>query len=266
MTAQDLWQEGRLDEAIEAQLALVKSRPTDAEARYLLFALVVFSGDLERAARQLDAIGLQDEQLARGTFVYVNLLASEADRRRAMAGEADPLTPELDDASLAARRDAVRAFGTGDSAAARAAVETARENARDVRVRVDGQEFAGAEDTDELLGDTLEVFAGGRYLLVPFFHLRRLEISEPKHLLDLAWIPAELEDVTGAVANVHLPVLYAGSHEASRPLALGRSSEWAERDGIVRGLGQRVLAFGGDGDPENDRPLLTIRRLERIED
>lgn len=265
MTTQELWQAGHLDEAIAAQIAEVKAHPTDPERRYLLFALVVFSGDLDRAARQLDAIGLQDEKLARGTFIYVNLLASEAERRRVHSGDGDPLVPALEEPSFLVRLDALRAWGTGDRDAARGGLEKAREAATAPRFRVDGEEFTGVEDTDELLGDALEVFAGGRYLLVPFSHIRRLEISEPKHLLDLAWIPAELEDASGAEANVHLPVLYSGSHEQSPAVALGRTSEWNEVDGVVRGLGQRVLAFGGDGHPDHDRPLLTLRRLERAD-
>ena len=51
MTASDLFKAGRLREAIDAQLAKVKGQPTDQAARFFLFELFLFSGDLDRARR-----------------------------------------------------------------------------------------------------------------------------------------------------------------------------------------------------------------------
>lgn len=263
MTAQELWKEGRLDEAIGAQVSEVKADPTNPEKRYLLFALVCYSGDLEKAALQLDAIGVQDEKLQTGTLIYFNLLASEAERRRVHSGEGKPLVSESADAALLARVEAMGAWGRGERVTAVERLAKASETENSIRVRVDGTEFDGVEDTDELLGTCLEVFAGGCYLLLPFRNLRLLELSEPKHLLDLLWVPAQLEDAEGSAANVHLPVLYAGSYSAKTPLQLGRGTEWSEEDGVVRGYGQKMLAFGGGSDPD-DRALLSVRRFELV--
>ncbi|GJM43391.1 MAG: ImpE family protein [Gemmatimonadota bacterium] len=265
MSAQDLWKEGRLDEAVESQIAEVKAHPADPERRYLLFALVCFLGDLEKASRQLDAIGVQDERLQNGTLIYHNLLASEAERRRVHAGDGAPLIPEGDLPALAARVDAIQALGQGQGAAAAAKVAEAEATEPSADYQVDGKDVTGITDTDELLGPTLEIFAGSRYLLLPFDRIRSLDISEPRQLLDLLWAPAELEDLDGTVANVHLPALYADSHAGKPHLQLGRSTEWAEVDGVVRGRGQKVLALGTDGDPDSDRPLLSLRRIERVE-
>ena len=49
-----LLDEGNLTGAVEAALANVKANPTDIPARIFLFELSCFSGDWERAARQLD--------------------------------------------------------------------------------------------------------------------------------------------------------------------------------------------------------------------
>ncbi|HMB71712.1 MAG TPA: type VI secretion system accessory protein TagJ [bacterium] len=265
MSAQELWKDGRLEDAVESQIAEVKANPSDPERRYLLFALVCFQGDLEKAARQLDAIGIQDERLQNGTLIYHNLLASEAERRRVHQGDGEPLVPAAELPALAARVAAVGALARGDAAEAATRLGEAGEQETAVAFRVDDREVNGVEDTDELLGPNLEIFAGSRYLLLPFDRIRTLEMQEPQHLLDLLWIPAELEDTDGTAASVHLPALYPDSHEGQVPLRLGRGTEWKEVHGVVRGRGQKVLALNGDGDPENDRALLSVRKIERIE-
>ena len=47
--ASELFHAGQLQDAIAAQIAKVKSSPTDQPARFFLFELFLFSGDLDRA-------------------------------------------------------------------------------------------------------------------------------------------------------------------------------------------------------------------------
>jgi type VI secretion system protein ImpE len=265
MIAHDLWKEGRLDDAIEAQTAEVKSNPTDSERRYFLFALLCFTGDLERAARQLDAVGIQDEKLQAGALIYRNLLASEAERRRVYSGATDPLLPGNPPESLTLRVEAIQAAGLSDWEWAGRTLHRAAEKVSLVSGTCDGEKFDRLEDTDEFLGPVFEIFAGGRFLLMPFERIRTLEISEPKHVLDLLWVPAHLEDTEGNVADVHLPVLYQGSNEDERDsIRLGRETEWFDSGAGVRGRGQKVLSLmtGGEGGQEDDRALLSVRSLE----
>ena len=72
---------GNLGGAIEAAIQMVKSRPTDAQARTFLFELSLFAGDLERAERQLEAIGHQDVNAMIGAKIYQQCV--EAERKRA---------------------------------------------------------------------------------------------------------------------------------------------------------------------------------------
>src|SRR5215510_7733214 len=69
MTAHDLYQQGKLRDAVAAALDEVKQRPADSAKRGFLAELLSISGDLERADRQLDALGLQDPE----TMVEINL-------------------------------------------------------------------------------------------------------------------------------------------------------------------------------------------------
>jgi type VI secretion system protein ImpE len=258
MTAQDLFREGRLSEAVDAQNAEVRSHPGDADRRYLLFALLAFTGDLDRASRQLDAIGVGDERLQGAAGIYRNLLSSEAERRRVFRGESRPVVPP-DPPSWLTRRVGALAGAADDVAGMLQSAPASEPSASGL---VDGRTFDSITDTDELLGPTLEIFAGGRYVLLPFVSLRALTIPPPSHVLDLLWTPAHVEDTTGTEADVHLPVLYPGSteHREDR-IRLGRTTEWFEAGAAVRGLGQKVLSFGDGEGGADDVALLAIREL-----
>ena len=56
MTPGELFQAGKLNDAITAALDTVKKKPTDTDARGQLVELLFFSGDLERADKQLETI------------------------------------------------------------------------------------------------------------------------------------------------------------------------------------------------------------------
>jgi type VI secretion system protein ImpE len=262
MTTEELWKAGRLDEAIAAQTAEVKASPSDAERRYLLFALLCFSGNLERADRQLDALGVQDPKLEAGTAIYRNLLASEAERRRVFEDGALPLLPPDAPGWTSLRLEAIRNQKAGVDFATILAQANETEEASAGRCA--DVAFQAIEDLDEFLGPVLEIFAGGRYLWMPFSLIRRLEIVPPAHLLDLLWIRAQITDATDTVADVHLPALYAGSERSTHDaLRLGRATEWEDADGAFRGRGQKLFQLAPtDGTDAIDQPILAIRSLE----
>jgi type VI secretion system protein ImpE len=265
MNAQELFKAGRLAEAITAQTAEVKAQPTDAERRYLLFALLSFAGEWERAGRQLDALGVQDPQLAAGGRIYHNLLASEEERRAVHTGTARPLLPAEPPAHLTARLEALSARQAGDAAFVTRALGSAVAQQPALVGKINEQPFSALRDLDDFLGSVLEVFAGGRYLWLPLERVRTLTLAPPAHLLDLLWAPAQLEDSTGTTAAVHVPVLYVDSAAgADEELQLGRKTEWLDAGGgdFCRGQGQRMLAHALDeGEPE-ELAILDLRTLE----
>ncbi|MGC1722774.1 MAG: hypothetical protein WA746_27665, partial [Isosphaeraceae bacterium] len=81
MNAGELYKAGRLGEAIEAQVQEVRASPLDHSKRLFLFELLVFSGDLDRARRQIDVIKYDDNDLERAVAGYRKLLDSEQARR-----------------------------------------------------------------------------------------------------------------------------------------------------------------------------------------
>ena len=69
MSAEELFRSGRLEEAMAEQTAVVKNSPVDSDARYMLFVLLCFAGELERADKQLDVLAGRDEELRASTRV-----------------------------------------------------------------------------------------------------------------------------------------------------------------------------------------------------
>jgi type VI secretion system protein ImpE len=262
MNARERFKAAQLAEAIAAQTEVVKQRPTDADARFELFVFLCFNGDLERAEKHLDALDTRDGTLSRGSVVFRNLLASELERRRVFEGKGRAVLPPKSPDSIDQRREALASLCAGDVAGAQACVERAIAQSSATTGRIDGQAFDGLCDYDDLLGDAIEVFAGGRYLWLPLEHLRVLELSEPETALDTLWIPARLEDRDGETAQVHVPALYAGSHADADPLVqLGRETAWQERGALRLGRGQRVW-ISASGEDVREHAVLSVRRIE----
>jgi type VI secretion system protein ImpE len=262
MTAEELFREGRLDDAIQAQVQVVKKSPADQDARFLLFALLCFAGDLERAERHLDALSTQDQVLQRGSLLYRSLLSSETERRKVFEHGARPVLPPDPPANVEPRLRALAHLRAGDPAAAGKCIDEAVAATSAIAGSLGGEPFDQIRDYDDLLGSVLEVFAGGRYLWLPFENIRSLEIAEPATALDTLWAPASLRDKGGEEARVHLPVLYPGSHaHAEGALRLGRQSAWEERGELYVGAGQKVL-LTARGEETAEHALLSVRSLE----
>jgi type VI secretion system protein ImpE len=254
---------GRLTDAIAEQTQAVKSHPTDADARFMLFALLCFAGELERAEVHLEAVSLADESTRIGSSLYHSLLAAEYERRKVYREGARPVLPPDPPRTVELRLEALAALRVGSADAARAALEAAAEEAVALSGKLNGEAFDGLRDYDDVLGQVLEIYAGGRCLWMPMERIRKLEVAEPRQQLDLLWARAELEDSDGEQATVHLPVLYEGSFErADETVRLGQSTEWIDcHDVAFRGAGQKVLFTAGD-EEERETGLLDVRTLE----
>jgi type VI secretion system protein ImpE len=262
MSAHERFKAGQLAEAIAAQNEVVKQRPTDPNARFELFVFLCFAGELERAEKHLDALDTRDGSFQRGSVVFRNLLASELERRRVFEGRGRAVLPPKATDSVEQRREALTRLCAGDAPGAEGLLERAIAATTAVSGRIDGQEFDGLCDYDDVLGDVIEVFAGGRYLWLPLAHLRVLELSEPETALDTLWIPARLEDRDGETAQVHVPALYAGSHADADPqVRVGRDTAWPERGALRVGRGQRVW-ISASGDDVREHAALSVRRIE----
>jgi type VI secretion system protein ImpE len=230
MNARELYQAGRLAEAIEALTAEVRSNPTDGQRRTFLFELLCFAGAFDRAGKQLDVLGQAGQEAAMGMLLYRAALHAEQTRQGMFASEQLP-------------------FSTRDPAP--------------VTGSLNGTPFTSLVDADPRIGARLEVFAAGEYLWIPFEHVASIRIEPPKRLRDLVWAPAIVRPSPGfkggELGEVLLPALTPGTWRHDNPqVQLGRVTEWhALPDGREAPVGQKLLLVD-----DEEIALLEVRELE----
>jgi type VI secretion system protein ImpE len=229
MNSRELYQAGRLDEAVQALGSELRNDPTDTKRRTFLFELLCFTGEYDRAEKQLDILADAGKEAAMGTLLYRSALQAARTRRDMFEKKTFPL-----------------------------------ESLSDVRGpegTLNGQAFESIEDADPRIGARLEVFAAGAYLWLPFEHIASIRTEPPKRLRDLIWIPAILQ--TGPkckgldLGEVLLPVLTPlASKHPQNSVRLGRETIWEEADGETVPAGQKLLLVDGE-----EIPILEVRNL-----
>ena len=231
MNAQQLFQAGKLNEAVQALGAELRDNPADTRRRTFLFELLCFAGDYQRAEKQLDVLASDGGAAEMGALLYRAALHAERIRQAIFENKNYPIT---------APESAVPLSGT-----------------------LNGEPFQSLSDADPRLGARLEVFAAGDYLWLPMHHIASVEIQAPKRLRDLLWTPAIVR--TGPafkgkeLGEVLLPVISPLSWKhADDQVRLGRSTDWQDDgDGNDVPLGQKMFALD-----EDEIPILDIRHLE----
>lgn len=232
MTAQELFKAGKLGDAITALNAQLRDNPSDQRGRTFLFELLCFSGDLDRAEKQLNILeqdGNKDSMLA--TLLYKTALAGERTRDSMFENKTFP-------------------------------IQAVNGKTLHVRGKLNGKEFNMLSDADPRIGPKLELFAAGDYLWISFEDIASIHIEPPKRLRDLFWIPAKVG--TGPsfrsreLGEILLPALSPLSWQHSDDeVKLGRVSEWCEDEkGEIAPFGQKNLLVDGE-----EFPLLEVREL-----
>jgi type VI secretion system protein ImpE len=229
MSARELFQAGKLNEAVQALGAEVRDNPTDVRRRTFLFELLCFQGEYDRAEKHLHVLAGATPDAQMGAVLYFSALHAERVRHDVFLKHDYPSVPAI----------ANERGGT-----------------------INGQPFESFEDADPRVGARLELFAAGAYLWIPLAHVESIEMEAPKKLRDLLWIPALVR--TGPafkgteLGEVLLPVLAPSSAKRTQDdIRLGRATEWAEEDGQAVPFGQRV--FDVDGE---EMGILEIRKVE----
>lgn len=246
MNSRDFIRAGRLSEARNQLIEEVKSSPADLGKRTLLFQVLSFCGEWDKAERHLQVIAAQDARRETGVQVYKNLIHAERERIEVSKSNGRPsflpkTPPYLETYFIAWER----------------LLEKKPEEARELYDQIDaerpsisgtlnGESFNGFRDTDAFLSLFLEAIVHERYLWIPFESIRELSVSLPKALFDLLWITAHLTTWEGLSLNCYLPVLYPDSflHEDDR-VKLGRMTDWTPLGGpFTKGMGQHVFQIG----------------------
>jgi type VI secretion system protein ImpE len=246
MTAKELYDEGKLGEAIDAQIEYVKEKPTDHTGRFFLFELLLFVGELEWGRRQLDAIRSDQPEVELALERYRKALDAEATRRKVLTGQTRPKF--LIDVPIQAKQrlDALTRYSRGAAAAGDHLLDRANVDSPAVMGLLNGEMVDGLRDFDDLLGPNLEVIAGREYCWIPLDQVESLTLNPVKFPRDLVWRQANLAVRHGPHGDVLLPALYFGSHASQdEAIQLGRATQWnTHKSGPARGLGRRVFHIG----------------------
>ncbi|MEO7084298.1 MAG: type VI secretion system accessory protein TagJ [Gemmatimonadaceae bacterium] len=232
MNARQLYQAGRLDDAIEALGAEVRDNPTDAHRRAFLFELLCFAGQFDRAEKQLSVLGRGSREAEMGALLYHAALHAEGLRQEMFAKQNFPIS-----------------------------------SAKTVGGTINGKPFKTISDADPRIGARLEVFAAGQYMWLPFEHIQSVQLEAPKLLRDLLWgraIVRPAETFKGLeLGEALIPAIapLTWQHPDSE-IRLGRATEWVQfEDGSQGPVGQKMLLID-----DEEFPVLELRELEIVSD
>jgi type VI secretion system protein ImpE len=247
MEIKELIQAGNLAEARQRLVAAVKASPADLASRTLLFQVLCYLGEWDKADRHLEAISAQDSSRGAGALGYRNIVLAEIAR-------CDVINKNQNASFISDPPDYLGSFlqlrtklAEGNENQAGDLLATLESLRPTISGTVNDTPFVGLCDTDTTLFPFLEVIAHERYLWVPFESIRELSISQPDSLLDLLWIAARITTWEGLTMNCYLPVLYPKSflHEDEN-IKMGRMTDWKPLAGsYAQGVGQHVFEVGG---------------------
>ncbi|HYI97507.1 MAG TPA: type VI secretion system accessory protein TagJ [Bryobacteraceae bacterium] len=229
MTAKQLFQAGKLNDAVKALAAEVRDNPTDPRRRTFLFELLCFAGEFDRAEKHLHVLAQNNSNSEMGAVLYFSALHAERTR--------------------------LEKFAQGDMSSGQSDKQSSG--------TLNGQPFTSIVDADPRIGPRLELFAAGAYMWIPFEHIDSIEIQAPTKLRDLLWVPALVR--TGPsfkdteLGEVLIPVQYPKSFANENDnVRLGRETHWQEvAGGEPIPVGQKVFLVDGE-----EFPLLEVRKIE----
>ena len=135
--AKDLFNAGRVSEAVSALGSWLRDHPDDIPQRTFLFELLCFAGQYDRAEKQLSVLSQGDKGTQLGATLYYAALHAERNRNELFRTETFPKT----------------------------------EASADISGTLNGKPFTSFRDADPDVGARLEVYAAGAYLWIPFRHI-----------------------------------------------------------------------------------------------
>ncbi len=207
--------------------------PRIRKSRIFLFELLCFSGQYDRAAKQLSVLAEGSKELEMGATLYYSALHAEKSRHDLFKKQDFPKEPA----------------------------------APSPKGKLNGKPFESIRDADPQIGARLEVYGAGAYLWIPFQHISSIQIQPIKRLRDTLWTPAFV--LTGPtfqgtdIGEVIIPAVYPfswNSHDET--VWLGRTTEWvADDEGQEFPVGHKVFIVDGE-----EVPLLNVQTIEFASD
>ena len=189
---------------------------------------------------------------------YNLAIEAEQERARVFAGESPPALLVSSSSWAGDLASALGALAQGRLAEAAERRDLAFDAAPDTPGELDGTAFDWIADGDARFGPALEAIIAGRWGLVPFDAIERIESEGPKDLRDLVWLPAQVAFRTGQSVNAMLPVRYPGSESTQdATLRMAKRTDWRDESWGAVGAGQHEWSLSGG----EEAGLLSLRRM-----
>jgi type VI secretion system protein ImpE len=260
MTPQQLYEAGRLSEAIAALDTQLKANPTDAGARSLLCQFLCLAGRWERADKQLEMLSRQTPESILGIALFQQLIHAEQWRHDVFAQGRVPEFLERPPEHIQGHLRAIIALREGNAAEAAALLRQAVALRPAVQGVCNSQPFRGLSDPNEVTASFFEVHTtNGKYYWVPFDYVEIIEFRPIKQPRDLLWRPARMAVTGGMDGEVYLPAIYCETYnDEDEDLRLARRTEWrGGGEAPVTGAGQRLFDVG-----TVETPMLEIQSIQ----
>lgn len=256
--ADALLRSGDLDGARAALIEVVRTEPSNQQARMFLFQLLAIAGEWDKAKRQLDLLAQLSGEAQMLSVAYGQAIAAEAQRAAVFAGTERAHQHVASDWAEGVV-DAIEHFGQGRIADGEAARDAAFDAAPDTPGKFNGEdEFDWIADADSRFGPCFEAIIGGRYGIQPFDQVEQIRSEGPRDLRDIVWYPVQIAFKTGQSVAAMLPARYPGSESASETAErLARSTSFIDQPWGAAGRGQHVWSLSTD----DERDLLSLRLL-----
>jgi len=257
--ADALLREGDLAGARAALVEVVRTRPSDAQARMFLFQLLAVAGEWDKARKQLQALAQLSPEAQMLSVAYGQAIDAEAVRAAVFTGTQRIEVLANPDGWAGKLAEAIELLASGDADSGTAARDAAFEDAPDAAGSLNGVAFDWIADADSRFGPAFEVIIAGRYGLIPFDAVQHITCEGARDLRDLVWLPIQLAMKSGQSIAAFLPARYPGTESSGDSAELlGRATGWDATAWGDAGRGQRLWTLS-DGD---DHGILSLSRLE----
>ncbi|NNF00952.1 MAG: hypothetical protein HKN25_18190 [Pyrinomonadaceae bacterium] len=266
--AKTLLDKGDLSGAIDAALNLVKAKPTDTKARTFLFELSCFSGDWERAEKQLEVIGQQDINAMVGSEIFKQNFSAERDRVSAFTEGLIPECLMQPPNYVEGLLEAMTYIRENDLAKARETLDKVEETRPVFGCKVNGEESGDLRDYNDMTMCVFEAIVKGSYTWLPFEQIENVKFEPAVSLRDVYWRQAEIEMTNGTQGEMFLPSLYAESFKnENADIKLGKATDWRELgEDIFAGEGLRLFQYEGGYIPMTELKTIEFVREEESEE
>lgn len=256
--ADDLLRDGDLAGARAALVEIVRSQPSNAEARMFLFQLLAVAGEWEKARTQLQTLAQVSPEAQMLAAAYGQAIEAEALRKKVFSGEERAVLLAGVGGWAEGVADALHLICKGDVQAGLDARDAAFDTAPDCPGVFNEIPFDWIANADGRFGPVCEAIISGRYGLIPFDAVERIESEGPVDLRDIVWFPVQIAFRSGQSVAAFLPARYPGSEASDdNAVKLARATNWVSVPFGEAGLGQQLFALS-EGD---DQGLLSLKTL-----